>query len=114
MVAQVLALVPGTSRSGITMTAARGLGFTRAESARFSMLLSIPVIVAAGADRGIELYQTADPQLVSGVLAAAAVAFGAALAAIGVLMRWLERASFTPLVVYRLALGVVLIVAVYL
>ncbi len=111
--AQVLALVPGTSRSGITMTAARALGFTRAEAARFSMLLSIPVIVAAGADRGIELYQTADPQLVSGVLAAAGVAFGAALAAIGVLMRWLERASFTPFVVYRVALGAGLLVWTY-
>ena len=111
--AQVLALVPGTSRSGITMTAARALGFTRAEAARFSMLLSIPVIAAAGADRGFELYQTADPQLVSGVLAAAAVAFGAALAAIGVLMRWLERASFTPFVVYRVGLGAGLLVWTY-
>ena len=111
--AQVLALVPGTSRSGITITAARGLGFTRAEAARFSMLLSIPVIVAAGTPLGVELYQSTDTHLASGMLGAALVAFGSALAAIGVFMRWLERASFTPFVVYRVVLGAGLLIWVY-
>ena len=111
--AQVLALVPGTSRSGITMTAARALGYTRRDAARFSMLLSIPVIIAAGTPAGLELYRTADAQFINGMLSAAAVAFGTALAAIGVLMRWLARASFTPFVVYRVALGVLVLTLAY-
>ena len=110
---QVLALVPGTSRSGITMTAARGLGFTRAESARFSMLLSIPVIAAAGLPLGLQLYQAGDAELTANMIAAAGVAFGAALAAIGLMMPWLERASFTPFVVYRVVLGGGLLVWAY-
>ncbi len=105
-VAQVFALVPGTSRSGVTMTAARALGFTRPEAARFSMLLSIPVIAAAGALEGLELYQAGDARLTVGAALAAALSVAVALAAIGFLMRWLRRASFTPFVVYRVALGI--------
>ena len=56
-IAQVLALIPGTSRSGITMTAARALGLERDEAARFSMLLSIPTIIAAGALLGLDLIE---------------------------------------------------------
>jgi len=111
--AQVLALVPGTSRSGITMTAARGLGFTRAESARFSMLLSIPVIVAAGLPLGVHMYRTGTTQLTTAELFAALVAFAAALGAIGFMMRWLARASFAPFVVYRVVLGAGLLIWAY-
>jgi len=110
---QVLALVPGTSRSGITMTAARAMGYERAEAARFSMLLSIPVIVAAGALEGLDLYQSGDVALTVSAAAAAGLAFLSALAAIGLLMRWLKRASFTPFVLYRLALGAVLLWIAY-
>jgi len=60
---QVLALIPGTSRSGITMTSARLLGFERSESARFSMLLGIPALAGAGALKGYELYQTGNMAL---------------------------------------------------
>lgn len=103
--AQVLALIPGTSRSGITMTAARWMGYERTEAARFSMLMSIPVIVAAGALEGLDLYRAGDAELTVSVAVAVVLAFGAALAAIGLMMRWLERASFTPFVVYRVVLG---------
>ncbi|HEX9647638.1 MAG TPA: undecaprenyl-diphosphate phosphatase [Alphaproteobacteria bacterium] len=112
--AQVLALVPGTSRAGITMTMARVLGITRADAARFSMLLSIPVIAGAGTMDGLALVARGDAPLIGDALIAAALSFVAALAAIAVLMRWLERSSFTPLVVYRLALGLVLLAIVYL
>jgi undecaprenyl-diphosphatase len=103
--AQVLAIIPGTSRSGITMTAARAMGYERTEAARFSMLLSIPAIVAAGTLEGLELRATGNVQLTTDVAFAAILAFFSALVAIGLLMRWLARSSFTPFVVYRVVLG---------
>ena len=111
--AQALALVPGTSRSGITMTAARLSGFERPEAARFSMLLSIPVILGAGVLSGLELYEVADARLTATAAVAAVLAFGAALAAIALLMRLLRSATFTPFVVYRVLLGIGLLVWVY-
>jgi len=107
--AQVLALVPGTSRSGITMTAARLLGYERTEAARFSMLMSIPVIVAAGTLKGLELVRAGDTALAWDVVGAAAMALIAALIAVGLMMRWLARATFTPFVVYRLLLGALIL-----
>ena len=111
--AQVLALVPGTSRSGITMTAGRLLGLERKEAARFSLLLSIPVILGAGALKGWELYQAGDPQLTSDALLAAGMAFAAALVAIAAMMAWLRRATFTPFVVYRVCLGAFMLAVIY-
>ncbi len=111
--AQVLALVPGTSRSGITMTAARALGFERAEAARFSLLMAMPVILAAALLAGLDLARTGDVRLTADAALAAALAFVSALAAIAALMRWLTRASFTPFVIYRLILGLGLLAAVY-
>jgi len=111
--AQALALIPGTSRSGITMTAARFLGFERREAARFSMLLSIPVIIGAGALKGFELYRMGDVQLTSDAFVAGGLAFFAALFTIAILMAWLKRSSFTPFVIYRIALGGFLLAAVY-
>jgi undecaprenyl-diphosphatase len=112
--AQVLALVPGTSRAGITMTAARLLGLARDEAARFSMLLAIPVILGAGLLEGASLMAAEDAQLGASAALAALLSFAAALVAIVVLMRWLRRASFTPLVIYRLGLGFALLGYVYL
>lgn len=111
--AQALALIPGTSRAGITMTAARLLGYSRAESARFSMLMSIPIIIAAGSLGALEMAASGNPVLIEAALVAAGLAFVSALAAIALLMRWLQVASFTPLVVYRVALGLVLLALVY-
>lgn len=111
--AQVLALIPGTSRSGITITAARFLGFERAAAARFSMLMSIPVIVAAGAVAARDLMQAGEPIITGDAGLAAALAFVTALVTIAVLMQLLKRMSFLPFVVYRLFLGVVLLVLYY-
>lgn len=111
--AQALALIPGTSRAGITMTAGRYLGLERREAARFSMLLSIPVILGAGSVKAWELYQLGDARLTAVALIAAGMAFVAALVAIAVLMAWLRRSSFTPFVVYRVALGAFLLAVVY-
>ena len=111
--AQVLALIPGTSRSGITMSAARLLGVERSDAARFSMLLSIPTIVGAGVLKGLELYQSGNAQLTSDAVLAAALAFVSALIAIFLLMAWLKRSDFTPFVLYRIVLGVGLLAFSY-
>ncbi len=110
---QALALIPGTSRSGITMTAGRLLGMTRPEAARFSLLLSVPVILGAGALAALDLAEATDPQLTGDALLAGALAFVSALAAIHVLLLWLRRAGFGPFVVYRIVLGVILLALVY-
>jgi undecaprenyl-diphosphatase len=108
--AQTLALVPGVSRSGITMTAALFLGFQREAAARFSMLLSIPTTAAACALIGVEVWRSGDTMLQLDAIIAALFAFAAALAAIAGLMAWLRRATFTPFVVYRLLLGCALLI----
>ena len=110
---QVLALIPGTSRSGITMTAARMLGFERTEAARFSMLLAVPAILGAATLAGLDLYRLGDLTLGLDALVAAVIAFFAALLAIAVMMRWLRRATFAPFVVYRIFLGLVLLGFIY-
>ncbi len=103
---QALALIPGVSRSGITMTAARALGMERPEAARFSMLMSIPVIAAFGLVAVIELSRGAQlgASLTDGLIIAV-LSFFAAYLAIAVLMRFVARIGFLPFVLYRFALG---------
>lgn len=103
--AQTVALIPGTSRSGITMTAARVLGMERHEAARFSMILSIPAIAGAGVFEGWEMVQKGVSPFSPDILMAAGLAFITGLFAILILMAWLKRASFAPFVIYRIALG---------
>jgi undecaprenyl-diphosphatase len=111
--AQVLALIPGASRSGVTMTAARILGFERADAARFSLLLGIPAILGAGTLGGLKLYQAGDVSLGLDAAMAAGIAFVAALISITVMMAWLRRAGFMPFVIYRLILGGALLGWIY-
>jgi undecaprenyl-diphosphatase len=111
--AQVLALVPGTSRAGVTMTVARLLGYEREEAARFSLLLAIPAIAGAGLLIGVDLYQREALQLGREALLAAGISMLTALAALFLMMRWLRHASFQPFVLYRLALGALLLWLVY-
>lgn len=111
--AQVLALVPGTSRAGITMSMARILGFERAEAARFSMLMAIPAISGAGLLVSVDLIDAGDVTLGANAIIAAGLAFIFALIAIAALIGWLQRASFTPFVVYRLILGALLLGWIY-
>ncbi|MDX5360920.1 MAG: undecaprenyl-diphosphate phosphatase [Alphaproteobacteria bacterium] len=107
--AQALALIPGVSRSGITMTAALLLGYSRPEAARFALVLAIPTTFAAGALATLDLVQSGDATLQLDAVIAAALAFVSALAAIWAMMLWLREATFTPFVIYRLALGVMLL-----
>lgn len=111
--AQCLALIPGTSRSGITMTAARLIGMERPDAARFSLLMSIPTIIAAGTLAGLDLYESGDIELAGDAFVAAGLSFVSALIAIALMMAWLRRASFTPFVVYRIVLGGVLLAITY-
>jgi undecaprenyl-diphosphatase len=111
--AQVLAFIPGTSRSGITMTAARLLGFERGEAARFSFLLSIPAISAAGLWKGRELIDGSDAAMLQSAALTMGFSAVAGFLAIAFLMAWLRRASFAPFVGYRLLLGGLLLWLIY-
>jgi undecaprenyl-diphosphatase len=111
-IAQALALIPGTSRSGITMTAARALGLKRTEAARFSFLLGIPAIAGAGLLTFIDAYR--DGGEISGdIILTAILTFFSALAAITLLMSLVKRVGFLPFVIYRLALGAILLFMAY-
>ena len=111
--AQILALIPGVSRSGITMTAARWFGFTRTESARYSLLLAIISISGAGVLNGIDLLKINDSALTFDVFIAAFLAFISGFIAISIMMRWLERASFALFAAYRVILGLGLLGIIY-
>jgi undecaprenyl-diphosphatase len=110
---QCLALVPGVSRAGICMTAGRLLGLDRPLSARFALLLAMPTILAAGALMSFELYRGGDLRLTADAVMGGVLAFFFAWAAIALMMRWLRHASYMPFIVYRLVLGVVLLVLIY-
>ena len=107
---QMLAFIPGTSRSGITMTAALALGFKRTEAARFAMLVGAPLIFAVGmrAFLGLATGDEAGASLSDGLIVAV-LSFVSGYASIWGLMTLLERMSFLPFVVYRLVLGAILL-----
>jgi len=102
---QAVALIPGTSRSGICITGARFLGYSRHGAAKLAMLMSIPTIAASGVLLGIEVLAEADAQAARDGAIAAAFAFVAALAALAAMMRLLRSVSFMPYVIYRILLG---------
>ncbi|KIC36059.1 undecaprenyl-diphosphate phosphatase [Leisingera sp. ANG-M7] len=110
---QMLALIPGTSRSGITITGARQLGYTREDGARIAMLMSIPTIIASGVLLGTEVALEANTALIRDAGIAALLAMLSALAALSLMMRLLRSVSFTPYVIYRVILGLVLLTIAY-
>lgn len=110
---QAVALIPGTSRSGITITGARFLGYERKEAGRLAMLMSIPTIAASGVLLGIEVVADADTATLRDGLIGAVFAFVAALVALKLMFRFLERFSYTPYVIYRIALGLILLGIAY-
>jgi undecaprenyl-diphosphatase len=107
--AQAMALIPGTSRSGVTMTAARALGYGRVESARFSFLLAIPAITGAGLLAALDLAE-ASMEMQWDAFVAGAMTFVAAFLTMAFLMNFLKRASMMVFVIYRVVLGVGLLV----
>lgn len=107
--AQTLALIPGTSRSGITMTAGLGLGFNRTACAKFSFLLSIPIIVLAGTYEGIKIMHSdsviAWPLILLGIVITAISAY----ACIHLFLHFIRKIGFLPFVLYRFCLGAFLL-----
>ena len=108
----VAVIIPGTSRSGITMTAARALGYERLEAARFSMLIGAPILAAVSlyGIMGLASAPVGGVATLSDGLIVAALAFVSGYASIGLLMALLRKMSFLPFVLYRFALGIALLV----
>lgn len=107
--AQALALIPGTSRAGITITAGLALGLKRESAARFSFLLSIPVVALAGLLKALEAWSSQAPVAWDAMFAGTMISFVCAYATIHFFLKLVERVGLTPFVVYRLLLGVVLL-----
>ena len=108
--AQMLALVPGVSRSGITMTAARFVGNGRGEGGRFSMLLGVQTIGAAGAWTALKVFTAPVGESVGvlSLLTGVSVSFAGGALAISFLMNWLKKSSFAIFALYRVLLGLAL------
>lgn len=110
---QMLALIPGTSRSGATITGARQLGFNRKDGAKLAMLMSIPTILASASLISVDIV-TGDASVnIKDLLIGAVLAFLAALLALKLMMQLLNSFSFTPYVIYRLLLGAALLWIAY-
>jgi len=110
--AQTLALIPGVSRSGATIAMGRSLGYTRSEAMRFSFLLSIPAVLGSGfyeLRTAIVDPVAAGPLNATATAVATLVAFLVGYAVIAWLMRYIRTGSFLPFVIYRVALGAVLL-----
>ena len=110
--AQTLALIPGVSRSGATIAMGRSLGYTRSEAMRFSFLLAIPVVLGSGfyeLRTAIVDPVAAGPLNATATAVATLVAFLVGYAVIAWLMRYIRTGSFLPFVIYRVALGAVLL-----
>ena len=110
---QAVALIPGASRSGIVISGARALGYTRHDAAKLSMLMSIPTIIASGTLMTVDVIRVADWDVARDGAIAAVISFFAAWAALVFMMKLLQSVSFTPYVLYRLALGGVLLFIAY-
>ena len=109
---QMCALIPGASRSGVSMTAARFFGYDRLTAARFSLLLSLPAIAGAGFLKTIDIVDAGDAHLGFNAAMVALLSALFAWLSIRIMMSWLARANFTIFVVYRLGLGIVLLLGI--
>lgn len=112
-IAQALAIIPGTSRSGVTMTAGLMLGLCRETAARFSFLLSMPIILAAGLFSVLDLVEAEHAVDWYSLLYGAGFSFVAAYLCIHLFLSWISRLGMLPFVIYRLILGAVLLIFVF-
>lgn len=110
---QTLSLIPGTSRSGIVISGARLLGYSRREAVRVAMLMSIPTIIAAGTLTSLELINNPVSGRLLDSLIVIGISFVSALGALAVMMRLLQFTSFTPYVIYRIILGLSLLLLAF-
>ncbi|QEO10033.1 undecaprenyl-diphosphate phosphatase [Protaetiibacter larvae] len=111
-IAQMLALIPGVSRSGASTSAGLALGYTRPAAARYSFLLAVPAVFGSGLYELVTSFRDPAENAYGALPTAVAtiVAFGVGWAVIAFLMRYISKRSFLPFVIYRLLLGGVLIV----
>ena len=112
-IAQTLAIIPGTSRSGIVITAGLWMGFSRFDASKYSLLLSIPVIIAATTLESINLFIEKgfffNNEMIVGII----LSFCVALITIRLFMKWINKASLKIFVVYRIMLGILILVYAY-
>ena len=113
-IAQSLAIIPGTSRSGIVITAGLWMGFSRFDASKYSLLLSIPVIIAATTLESINLFLEKgfffNNEMIIGII----LSFFVALITISLFMNWINKASLKIFVTYRIILGILLLVYAYI
>ena len=113
-IAQILAIIPGTSRSGIVITAGLYMGFSRFDASKYSLLLSIPVIIAATTLESINLYVEQgfffNDEMIMGII----LSFCVALITITLFMKWINKASLKIFVVYRIMLGILILIYAYI
>jgi len=111
--AQTLALIPGTSRSGIVITAGLFMGYSRFDASKYSLLMSIPVILAATTLESLSLYKNEgffiNYEMIFGII----ISFITALITIKLFMKWINNASLKLFVIYRVILGIVILAYVY-
>ena len=113
-IAQILAIIPGTSRSGIVITAGLYMGFSRFDASKYSLLLSIPVIIAATTLESINLFIERgfffNNEMIMGII----LSFCVALIAIRLFMKWINKASLKIFVAYRIMLGILILIYTYI
>jgi len=108
---QAVALIPGVSRSGGTITVGRMMGFTREAAARYSFLLAIPAVLASGIFQFVKSYGDLPADLMFGTIIATAVSFVTGYLVISWLLKYLVRGSFLPFVIWRVGVGSALLIA---
>lgn len=111
--AQCIALVNGVSRSGACLTIGRFMNYKRTDAARFAFLMSIPTLTAAGVLKGYQLFKAGDFFMIKDATMIMGFSFTFGLGAIMFMMHWLKKSTLTPFVVYRILLGIFILVGVY-
>lgn len=111
--AQILALIPGVSRSGIVMTSGLFMGFNRYEASKYSLLLSIPVIIAATLLEAFSLYTEKGFFFTNDMIIGVIVSFLTAFITITLFMKWINKASLKLFVIYRVILGILILIFSY-
>lgn len=111
--AQCVALINGVSRSGACLTVGRFMNYKRTDAARFAFLMSIPTLTAAGILKGYQLFKLDDFSMMKDAAMIMGFSFIFGFFAIAFMMRWLQKSTLTPFVIYRVLLGFFLLVSVY-
>jgi undecaprenyl-diphosphatase len=110
--AQCIALINGVSRAGACITMGRFMNYKRTDAARFAFLMSIPTMIAAGTLKGYQLFKSQDLSMANDAILMASFSFVFGFCAIAFMMKWLQKSTLTPFVIYRILLGLFLLLSV--